>query len=361
MSEQHRQPRVAFVEDKKPDFANVARHLSASAASNRWTNFGPVWAALRARLEQMLALPADRVAIPCASGTHALIAAAALAERQQPLRWLAPDYAFRATAIGPFAGARFIDCNAEGAFDVGILAAADPESYDAVVALNPFGLMRDMSPVVDYLRPLGKTLVIDNAIGLLGFDRRDHAGVFECISLHHTKPFGFGEGGCLIPDRGLEAEALSAIDFGYEWQWPSGTAAVTNGKMSEPSAAYILDRLERTPALIEAYRNQFERVLAIAGQQGFRLLVDRSAMGDTVCGHLPLLSPGFISEEDTANDLVAVGKYYLPVTGLPNACAIYERIINVPCHPGMAALSDGEIDGLFRQWADRTVVGRGSV
>ena len=138
-----------------------------------------------------------RSAIPCASGTHALIAAAALAERQGPLRWLAPDYAFRSTAIGPLPEPDSSTATVMVPSTPPCLAPSIRDSYDAAAVLNPFGLFGSLSNVVDFTRTRSKALIIDNAHGLLGFARNDHDGVFECISLHHTKPFGFGEGGCL--------------------------------------------------------------------------------------------------------------------------------------------------------------------
>ncbi len=354
MTERHEPPRVAFVEDKQPDFANVARHLAASAARNHWTNFGPVWSALKDQIERTLAVPAGRAAVPCASGTHALMAAAALAERHGPLRWLAPDYAFRATAVGPFAQAQFVDCNRHGGFDADLLAGVPPGSYDAIVALNPFGLLRDLGDVVAFARQARKPLIIDNAMGLSGFDRRDHGGVYECISFHHTKPFGFGEGGCLIVDLELENDATRALDFGYGWPWPGGQGSLTNGKMSEPAAAFILDRLERAPASIAGYRSQFERIVTIAERHQFRLLVAPCAIGEAaVPGNVPLLAPAPISWVAAENELVAVAKYYPPVTGRPAATDIYARIVNVPCHPGVAVLSDVQIATLLQRWASR--------
>lgn len=341
---------VAFVEDKQPDFVRVADYLKLSARERRWANFGPVWSVLKARIESMLALPADRSAIPCASGTHALAAAAALAERNGSLRWLSPDYAFRATAIGPFADARFIDCNQHGALDADLLGRFDETSYDGVVVLNPFGLLRSLSRVVDHTRQLGKALIIDNAMGLIGFDRNDHAGVFECISLHHTKPFGFGEGGCLIVDRDQEEDAKRALDFGNGWPWPGGRSCLSNGKLSEPAAAFIVDRLDRAAEFTADYRLQFERIRAIAEGHGFRLLVDPEDVGEAVPGNVPLLAQQPISLVKAQNNLVTIAKYYRPITGRTMAMEIFSKIINVPCHPGMAQLSDEQLSGLFERW-----------
>lgn len=346
-------PRIDFVEDKRPDFATIAALLATSQAANRWTNLGPVWLALKHHIERVLELPADRCAIPCASGTHALMAAAALAERRGRLRWLCPDYAFRATAVGPFADATFHDCSAAGTLDVGILHRVDAQSYDGLVVLNPFGLLRAMDETVDFARRLGKPLIIDNAHGFVGFVRTDHAGVFECISLHHTKPFGFGEGGCLIVDRELEADACGAMDFGYAWPWPTGHHALSNGKLSEPAAAFVLDRLQRASDWMDGYRRQFDRIVGIGKRHGFRLLIDEHDVGDGVRGNAPLLAPAPISAADLGNDLLALRKYYPPITGLPMSTRIHATIINVPCHPGVAAAGDEEVAGLLAELARR--------
>ena len=52
--------------------------------------------------------------------------------------------------------------------------------------------------------------------------------------------------------------------------------------------------------------------------------------------------------------MAVIAKYYPPITGLPMAADIYARIVNIPCHPGMAALTDAQISSLFRQWAGQT-------
>ena len=124
-----------------------------------------------------------------------------------------------------------------------------------------------------------------------------------------------------------------------------------NGKLSEPAAAFILDRLERALTLTDVYRREFDRIETLGEQHGFQLLVGRADIGEAVPGNVPLLSPRPLSRAAVNNDLVAVGKYYPPITGLAMAAEIYARIVNVPCHPGMAGLTDAQISSLFRQWA----------
>ena len=345
---------IAFIENKTPNFAAIADLLARSAAENRWTNFGPVWLELQRALEDLLCLPPERCAVPCASGTHALMAAAALAERNGAARWLVPDYGFRATAIGPFDGATTVDCNRSGIVDAGVLVRIDPASYDCVVVINPFGLLGDMSDVVNLTREQGKFLIIDNAAGHLGFDRSDHGGILECLSFHHTKPFGFGEGGCLVVDRTLFEDARSALDFGYRWTWSGGGRAHSNGKLSDPAAAFILDRITRATEWAGEYRHQFARILKIAKEHGFNLLVDETRLANGIFGNVPLIAPKSVPIDALDNDLLVLAKYYKPIHGKSASTKIYERIVNIPCHTGVASLSNDEIELVFRRLARAT-------
>jgi dTDP-4-amino-4,6-dideoxygalactose transaminase len=203
---------VAFIEAKKPDFKRVQELLFKSDLENHWSNFGPVWQSLKSFIELRLELPASRVVIPCASGTHALTAAAAITTRSPPnAPWLVSAFGFRSTIIGPFADASIVDCDAEGVLSIREIADLDPSTFGGIAVTNPFGLCFDFSQHIAVARRLGKPLILDNAAGFDSVDRSDHAGVLECLSLHHTKPFGFGEGGCLIVDGELESRARAAI------------------------------------------------------------------------------------------------------------------------------------------------------
>jgi dTDP-4-amino-4,6-dideoxygalactose transaminase len=57
-----------------------------------------------------------------------------------------------------------------------------------------------------------------------------------------------------------------------------------------------------------------------------------------------MLAPRPLAEPKLVNRTLVLHKYYKPLSeSAPNAHAIYDRIVNIPCHPDMAALSDQEI------------------
>lgn len=331
---------IAFIEDKRPDLDVVAELLKSSASKNHWTNFGPVWQSLKLHIEGALDLSRNRTAVPCASGTHALAAAAALCSERGVRRWIVSSYGFRATVVGPFAGATIVDCDAAGLIDLDQVEKLGVSGEVGIVATNPFGIRNHMNEAVAFARRTGAALIVDNAAGFSGFDRSEHEGAFECLSFHHTKPFGFGEGGCLIHDRALESEAMAAMDFGYRGTWRVGGGALSNGKLSDPAAAFILARHLSAMDWAQPYRDQFRRVLAIGEKCGFQSLADDDQIGSGVYGNVPLLSPHAVPIQATENDILVLGKYYKPLGTGEVSRSLYERIVNVPCHPGVAAVSD---------------------
>ena len=83
---------------------------------------------------------------------------------------------------------------------------------------------------------------------------------------------------------------------------------MSNGKLSEPAAAFILARHLSDPNWAPAYRQQFERILGIAREQGFRLLVDEKSIGRGAYGNLPLISSFAIGEDCLPNDVTNSAK-----------------------------------------------------
>jgi dTDP-4-amino-4,6-dideoxygalactose transaminase len=336
---------IAFIEQKLPDFAQLAEILRLSANSCYWTNFGPVSSLLESALERYLNLPPSRAVVMCSSGTAALLALIALKEHRagRSLQWAISAYGFRSTGLGPLASATVLDCDDQGLLDLETLAGLDPDTWDGAVLTNVFGLRSELRDYVGLCRDMGKELIVDSAGLLQGFSRENERwSVDEILSFHQTKPWGMGEGGCAIVDR-ENATILRAFMNCGDGLDKAARAGAANCKISDFSCALILQRLLRAPEWCSAYQEQARRVLEIAAQAGLRPLapLDLSVMTPP---HLPMLSPHPISERSLTNEMLVIRKYYKPLTGLSqNAWTIYEHIVNIPCHPDMAALRDEEI------------------
>jgi len=335
---------IAFVEAKRPDYGRVRELLSSSEASGTWSNFGPVSTQLEDTAAAILDLPADRRVVACASGAVALHCLVHLFEHLagRPLRWVVSAFTFWAQRQGPLAEALALDCDDHGMLDLTALAALPPDSYDGIVVTNMFGTALDAERYEALAARLGKVLLFDSAT-CFGSDRDGKSfgrlGSAELFSFHHTKPCGFGEGGCVVVPAELADPFRSLINFGLYKGIDTG-ARSCNGKMSDVAAAFILDRLASLAEIRASQREQFRRLAGLARAQDLGVLVDGTAEEGALPTLAPILFPRPVAVERLAGSPVVLHKYYRPVASQPCADRLYARIVCFPCHADVARLSD---------------------
>jgi dTDP-4-amino-4,6-dideoxygalactose transaminase len=346
---------VQFVEDKLPDWARVQQLMEFSARAGRWANFGPVQRYFTELVAKTLDLGSSRTVVSASSATSALFAivGAHAADAGRPLVWAISAYGFYSTAIGPLAAhVRVVDCDHKGMIDVSALSALPADSWDGLIATDLFGAQFDFSEASAICRAAGKPLIIDSAVS---FPTRRSPAVCasEIVSFHHTKPWGFGEGGCAIVDVALAEKIRSFENFGVGAP-PSFGGFAANGKMSDIAAALIVERLERMPSWADGYRRQRERLTDLALSEGLDVLTRPPP--DVVVPHVPLLAPRAVDMTDIPSASFAVAKYYRPLgKNCPVATDLHARMVNVPCHPGMASIDDAVMRQFFRALAEYDV------
>ena len=194
--------KLAFVENKSLNFQHIEEMLRECSEANRWANKGPLYHRLADNYADFFEIQSDRAVIPCANCGVGLEALARLlgSRHGRKLRWVAPSYSFLNLGRGYFGDVTFIDCDRQGTLSLSALNELDPASYDGVIVINPFGISDQLDPYIRFARANGKELIIDNACGI-GQKLPDWP--WQSFSLHHTKPFGFGEGGGLRLCRGM--------------------------------------------------------------------------------------------------------------------------------------------------------------
>lgn len=334
---------VRFVKSKSVDWAGLRETLTPSESQNRWANFGPASLALERTLERMLDLPASSAVVATASGTAALFALAGIAAAHagRSRRWLASAFGFASTKVGPLADTvRLIDCDEDGLIDLAQAADVPVDQWDGLLVTNVFGRCADLDVFTEFCERRGKALIVDNAQALFGPDRSSKRSPAEFISLHHTKPWGFGEGGCAIISRDDVDLCRRLLNFGYGLT-DDLSAFAANGKMSDLAAAGILSRLGYYTSVAPQYREQWQRMADIAERAGYRIFSRPAGRG--VLGFVPLQAPSPVSVAAVHGSQIPLAKYYPPLVGLPRTLQLYEHMVCLACHPGMADFSDDEI------------------
>ena len=329
---------------KSIDWNRVEELLAISSAANQWSNFGPVSRLLERRIETVLDISPEMSVVVTASGTAALDAISALEEhkRRAPVRWLVSDFGFHCTRQGPFREAIVVDCDQRGVLDLAEVERVDEGSYDAILVTNPFGVLDDLSEFVEFTERVDKLLVVDSAGAFDAAHGPSRHSPVEALSFHHTKPWGFGEGGAMIVRREDEAMARSVINFGLVEGEPVAGVA-TNGKMSEPAAAFILSWLDGLDDLRTSSQLEFSRIASLAIESGWGVLGGWPGSRQAVRACVALVSEAPVAVQDPQALPLTVRKYYTPLTGRGTAADLFRRIVNVPCHPEVAQVSDRDI------------------
>lgn len=243
-----------------PSADRLLPYLRQIDANRHYSNAGPLATALENRLARQFALPDETVAL-AASGTAALTAALMELAPMGSL-CLVPSYTFAATAqailqagLVPY----FLDVRAEDwALDpVAVQAAADRLGAAAVVPVVPFGAPFDYA-LWDRVARQSRLAVVIDAAAAFDTARPAHAPVM--ISLHATKIFGVGEGGCVIW-RDLErlARVRRRLNFGLASDRSADLPGL-NGKISEYHAAVGLAALDEWPDRRQAWRHAAGRL-----------------------------------------------------------------------------------------------------
>jgi dTDP-4-amino-4,6-dideoxygalactose transaminase len=196
----------------------------------------------------------------------------------------------------------------------------------------------------------GKLLLFDSAT-CFGSQRAGKPfgalGDGEIFSFHHTKPCGFGEGGCVVIPVALEDTFRSLINFGLYKKIDTG-ARSTNGKISDVAAAFILDRVRRHEVVGDMHRREFRRYANLAQALRLELLIDGGQEG-VFPSLAPILFPHPVLLEDLNAGPMVAHKYYRPLASRPRADALYTRIVCFPCHTDMAKLSDDQLRGALER------------
>lgn len=332
--------KIAFIESKKPDLENVALLLAQCERSNQWANRGPLYWTLADQYQIHMHLASHLSVTPCANGGIGLEALARFHDIKlgRAHRWVGSAFSFSNLGRGYFTAMQFVDCDEYGMLDLAALGNLDPSSYDGFVVTNIFGVWRNFSPYIEFARRSGKSMLIDNAAGI---DEHVPDWPYQSFSLHHTKPYGAGEGGLLVSPRDEAESIYELLDYGAITE--NGRAEwFNNGKLSDIACAFHIDRLAQYPAWAPRYREQAARVEGIARNVGLRPLVpDRNAIMAT--SHPYVAEREITIEQVRTMRRITLGKYYKPLVELPNAKLIFSQIVNIPTHPDLRYLHDSDL------------------
>jgi len=331
--------KVPWVNYKSCDFEHIQELLKPSLQINQLTNYGPIVRQLELWFTQKLSLDQEKVVIAvnnAALGLDALVGGINWTENRR-IRYATQAFTFPCAAQGELQDSQIIDIDEEYGPDLSQVS----NDVDGLIVTNLFGNVTDIEKYVNWAKEKGKILLFDNAtVPLTNYNGRNvvNYGTGCIISLHHTKPLGFGEGGLVIVDKKYEKAVRKCVNFGFDVQdgkitWhPYGK----NCKMSEISAAFILSYLQKNQEKV--YIQQVELYNRFA--EGLRRIPD-AHLFPTYSSGTPFVSClVVVFDRKITNDEICryelhnitAKKYYTPLKDLPKSQWLFDHILCLPCH-----------------------------
>ena len=316
---------IPYIQHKPVNHHRVQELLAVCASKNHYTNAGPVKTLLEDKIGQLIDLPDNKRVLCTSNGTTALHALMAYYNKLhgKVLKWVTPSFTFPSCVVNN-SNTTIVDINP-------ITYTINPDDVkdaDGVIITNLFGTVVD----IDLSGLSDKIVIYDNASSFMS---KTKDGINICFqgnasfgSLHHTKSLGFGEGGFIVIDADMYDDMQALCGFGFRLSGRNYDIASSNFKMSDISAAYILQH-------IESYNLETH----VANQELFRSNLVNAKLfnyhSGVFYGNIPVVFDKPIEPSVFRELGIEANKYYKPLKSLPNSDYLYNHIINFPLHEAM--------------------------
>ena len=330
---------ITWVPKKKIIFDKVNTLLEKTIESRQFTNYGPNVQLLETNIREYFQVEDTKSVIAVTNGTIAIqLLAQAFNTDDIEVQWATQSFTFPPSNQCNLRNSRILDIDVSG----GINIKDVDESIGGIIVTNIFGNVVDINKYQEWCENKGKKLIFDNAATAFTFYKGRNCvnyGNGCSISFHHTKPFGFGEGGAIIVDKEYENRIRSMVNFGYGlysnfsqyYEWGC------NGKMSDISAAYILQYLDtKFHTIVEKHRALYKYFKDEINRRNIchvKLFPSFHDEGKNVPACFSLL---FDEYDDTYEKRILDAgifcrKYYHPLKELPVAAQVFRDILCIAC------------------------------
>lgn len=344
---------IKYVQNKSINWGRIQTLLSESEQAHAFTNSGPIKQKLEALLEAKLDLNENRRVVCTNNGTSALYILISLFEKRagKELKLGTLSFNFPAATVNKLKTDIF-DIITNGAiYDVPLKTI----DYDIIIIPTLFGTVpKNLLELDDYCKKRSKILILDNASSPLtkyanieNFEKANsninNFGTACIGSNHHTKYWGYGEGGFAVVPAELYDEFNSLTNFGFTDDRKFNNLA-SNAKMSDISAAFIYSHIvdydiKNHLKIQNEYIKELEKIPNVN-------VFNNNKDWQIVYGNMPIVFNKPISHLTFRDIGIESNRYYKPLASLPNSNWLFERIINLPLH---ASLTDYDLNLILKK------------
>ncbi len=344
---------INWIAKKNVNKELVDKYLEKCIETNQFTNGGPNVKILENYIKEKFKIDDDKSVIVVTNGAvalHSLTAAIKYCENID-INWATQSFTFPPSAQSTLSNSKIIDIDLDGGLDINKVNS----ETNGLIVTNIFGNIVDIDKYLDWKKKTNGFVIFDNAATAYTFYKGKNIlnyGDGCTISFHHTKPFGFGEGGAIIVNNKYEKYVRSLNNFGIGLTDNYWLKEGNNNKMSEISAVYILQYLvDNFDKIVTKSQSLYEYFISLMNSEEnikFKLFPSF---------HNDIIVPSCISilmEKEDQNDVIieklinnkiSARKYYHPLDDSINANIFFNTIVCIPCNSDM---DYSDIDKIFK-------------
>lgn len=331
---------VNWISNKNIDVKIIDEFLKLSINNNQFTNYGPNVKYLEKYLKEILEIENNKSIICVANaslGIQCLASAIELKENKK-IKWATQSFTFPPSCQGTLKDTKIIDIDKEGGLDLKKVG----KNINGIIITNIFGNVVNIDKYINWAKLNNKYLIFDNAATSYTFYKGKNVinyGIGSIISFHHTKPFGFGEGGAIIIDNKYENEVRKLTNFGINYNDDEYFLREGNNyKMSDISAVYIIQYLKNNyKNIIEKHINLYNYFKEKSkNNKKYKLFIsfnDKKIVISCFCIVFKKYNDNIRLKLMENN--IFCRKYYFPLKKTKNSINIFNNILCIPCNIDM--------------------------
>lgn len=337
---------IDWVCKKEIDLNSINEKINVCINSKHFTNNSRYVRELEISLKNIFAIDDHKEVIMVnngANGINAIVGGVNIHHNvhyKNRLKWITQAFTFPCSKQGHLIDSDIVDL---GEFMGPSLDELEKKinDFDCLFITNCFGCCVSIDDYIIFCNKYNKLLFFDNAASPLTYYKgKNHLNYGNgcVISLHHTKPVGFGEGGFIVCDKSFSESFRRAICFGYtNVDRNNYSEYAGNYKMSEISCIYAMEYLKNVPKIFEHHTRMFVYFMSeldkLDKSNKLKLYKNYAEYKDSLMSTIPLI---FNEPIDGIVDIfigynIEAKKYYYPLDiKCTNSTDIYNKIICLP-------------------------------
>jgi dTDP-4-amino-4,6-dideoxygalactose transaminase len=332
--------KISWVNKKTINNCEINKKIQECVEINHFTNGGKNVLELQKKIKKEFKIENEKeVLVVCngAMGINTLIGGLNLYYNKQ-LKWVVQSFTFPCSTQGLLMNSVIMDIDKNMGPDIEQLER-EKANFDGILITNCFGCSVNIEIYENFCAKYDKLLLFDNAAASMTFyNGKNHLnyGIGCMVSLHHTKPIGFGEGGFLVIDKKYIECMKRIICFGYtDTNKYDYSIYASNYKMSEISAIYITDYLENLEKIFNHHTKMIKyfelKIMENGLEKQIELIKNYSPYEKSLMATIPILFKDNIEIVQFIDNHIEAKKYYYPLNKeCKNSVDMYARIICLP-------------------------------